>query len=144
MIQNNETHEEEIHLRDYARVVLRRKWIIIVSFITLVTLVTFHTFKATPIYQATTQVKIDRENPNVLSFEEVLAIDSQDLMFYKTQYKILASRSLALRVINALNLKDNPEFKSDEKSKGFSISSFLGSLIKRESLGPDKGIQKEE
>ncbi|MCP4264673.1 MAG: GumC family protein, partial [Candidatus Brocadiaceae bacterium] len=144
MIQNNETHEQEIHLRDYAQIVLRRKWIIIVSFITLVTIVTFQTFKATPIYQATTQVKIDRENPNVLSFEEVLAIDSQDLIFYQTQYKILASRSLALRVIKALNLKDNPEFKSDGKSKGFSISRFLGSLIKRESKGHDDGINREE
>ncbi|MCP4976294.1 MAG: hypothetical protein GY931_09055, partial [Maribacter sp.] len=137
-------HEEEIHLRDYTQIIFRRKWIIIVSFIALVTLVTFHAFKATPIYQATTQVKIDRENPNVLSFEEVLAIDSQDLIFYQTQYKILASRSLVLRVINALNLKDNPEFKSDEKSKGFSITSFLSSLIKRESGGNDKSINKEE
>ena len=144
MIQNNDINEEEIHLRDYALVVFRRKWIVIVSFIVSVTLVTFHTFKATPIYQATTQVKIDKENPNVLSFEEVLAIDSQDLIFYQTQYKILASRSLALRVINAFNLKDNPEFKSDEKSKGFSIRSFLGSLIKSESQGSDNGINNEK
>lgn len=147
MLQNGDTHEEEPHLKDYALVILRRKWILIISFIVVVTLATFNAFKATPIYQATTQVKIDRENPNVLSFEEVLAIDSQDLIFYQTQYKILASRSLALRVINALNLKDNPEFKSDEKSKGFSIRGFLGSLIKplikRESQDPDKGTHKE-
>ena len=57
---------------------------------------------------------------------------------------MLATRSLALRVINALNLEDNSEFKSDEKSKGFSIVSFLGSLIKRESQGLDKGKHKEE
>ncbi len=126
------------------QIVLRRKWILIVSFIVILTLVTFHSFKATPIYQATTQVKIDRENPNVLSFEEVLAIDSQDSQFYQTQHQLLASRSLAIRVINVLNLKDNPEFNSDEKSKGFSIRGFLGSLIKRESQGLDKGIHKEE
>ncbi len=129
MLQNNDTQEQEVHLRDYAQIVLRRKWIIIVSFITLLTLVTFQTFKATPIYKATTQVKIDKENPNVLSFEEVMAIDSQELVFYQTQYKILASRSLALRVINSLKLQDNPEFKSDDESKGFSIKGFISSLI---------------
>ncbi len=141
MIQKyNESHEqEEIHLRDYMQIVLRRKWMIIISFVAVVSLFTYSTFTATPIYQATTQVKIDRENPNVLSFEEVLAIDSQDTQFYQTQNQILESRSLALRVIEALNLKDNPEFKSVEKSKGFSIRGFLGSLMKRESKGKEGG-----
>ncbi len=144
MLQNNDTHEEEIHLRDYLQIVLRRKWIIIVFFIVSVIFVTFQSFKATHIYQATTQVKIDRENPNVLSFEEVLAIDNQDLIFYQTQYKMLASRSLALRVINTLNLKDNSEFKSDGKSKGFSIRSFLRPLVKKKSKESDKVRHKED
>ncbi len=144
MLQNNETHEQEIHLRDYWQIVLRRKWIVIVSFVTILTLVTFITFKSTPIYQATTQVKIDKEDPNVLSFEEVMAINSQETVFYQTQYKVLASRSLALRVINRLKLEDNPEFKSDGESKGFSIKSFISSIIKRESRISDNGINREE
>ncbi len=144
MLQNNDTHEEEIHLRDYLQIVLRRKWIIFASFLTMVILVTFQSFKATPMYQASTQVKIDRENPNVLSFEEVLAIDTQDSQFYQTQYQILVSRSLALRVIKALNLNDSPEFQLGSKSNSFSIRSILGSLINRESKDPDKGIQKGE
>ncbi|MGR3303979.1 MAG: GumC family protein, partial [Candidatus Scalindua sp.] len=142
MLPKQDIQEKKIHLRDYAQAVLRRKWIVIVSFVTLVTTVTIFSFKATPIYQATTQVMIDKENPNVVSFKEVMSldIDSRDLMFYQTQYKILASRSLALRVINSLNLKDSPEFKPDEKSKGFSLRDILGSLIKK--LSPEKKSHK--
>ncbi len=50
---------------------LRRMWIVIVSLIISVTAVTIFSFKATPIYQTTTQVMIERENPNVVSFEDV-------------------------------------------------------------------------
>ncbi|MCP4265140.1 MAG: polysaccharide biosynthesis tyrosine autokinase [Candidatus Brocadiaceae bacterium] len=144
MLQKKDSQKNEIHLREYSQVILRRKWIIAATFIIFVTFVTFQSFKATHIYQATTQVKIDRETPNVLSFEEVAAIDKQDLIFYQTQYKIMSSRSLALRVINALNLQDNPEFKSDNKSKSFSIRRLLRSLVKRESKVYDKTEHKSE
>ncbi len=117
MLQNNVPVKQEIHLWDYAQVVLKRKWIIIASLIVSVTLVTFYSFNATPIFRATTQVKIDKENPNVLSFEEVVSMDGQDLSFYQTQYMLLENRALVLRVINALNLENSPEFKSDEKAK---------------------------
>ncbi|MGR3174058.1 MAG: GumC family protein [Candidatus Scalindua sp.] len=144
MLPKQDIQEKKIHLRDYAQAVLRRKWIVIVSFVTLVTTVTIFSFKATPIYQATTQVMINKENPNVVSFKEVMSldIDSRDLMFYQTQYKILASRSLALRVINSLNLKDSLEFKPDEKSKGFSIRGFVGSLFRKDSQDSDKDEKK--
>ena len=147
MQQENNIHEQEPHLSDYAQIVLRRKWIVIVSFITTLTFVTFHTFKATPVYEATTQIKIDKENPNIISFEEVMAMDSVATSFYETQYKLLSSRILIMRVINALNLKDNPEFKSDRKS--FSIRGYISSLVKKiipkeESQGPDKGKEEEQ
>ena len=123
--------EEEINLRDYLQVVLRRKWIIIAFFVVSVTLVAIKSFKATPIYRTTVQVLIDKENPNVVSFQEVMSMDGVDTTFIQTQLKILESRTLARRVINALNLKENPEFKSDEKAKGFSIGSLISSLFKK-------------
>ena len=114
------------------QVLLRRKWIVIVSFIIVLTTVTFHSYKTAPIYQATAQLQIDKEDPNVVSVTEMMAMDSNDLLFYQTQYKILSSRSLALRVINSMNLKDNPEFKPGGGSKGFSI----GDMLKKQ--GPEK------
>jgi polysaccharide biosynthesis transport protein len=143
MLPENYTQEDEIHLRDYLQIVLRRKWIIIAILLISVTIATINTFKAVPIYQATVQVLIDKENPNVVSFQEVMTLDSVDILFYETQLKILSSRSLARRVIKSLDLKDSPEFKSVEKAKSFSIRGFLSSLVKKpgskkESGKPDK------
>ncbi|MFQ5964086.1 MAG: GumC family protein [Candidatus Scalinduaceae bacterium] len=133
---------EEADLRDYWQVIIRRKWIIMAFFVILVTTATIFSFKTTPIYQATTQVMFERENSNVIAFKDVLSLNSTVKMFHKTQYNILASRSLALRVINSLNLKDSPEFKSDEKSRDFSIRGILGLLVKK--LSPEKESQKSD
>jgi uncharacterized protein involved in exopolysaccharide biosynthesis len=71
MLQKEYIKEEKIHLRDYVRVMLRQKWIEIVSFIKSVTTVTIFSIRVTPIYQTTTPVMIDRDNPDVVSFEDV-------------------------------------------------------------------------
>ena len=114
-LQKN-VHTREIHIRDYVQVILRRKWIVVVSFIIVLTTTAFHSFKASPIYQATAQLEIRKENPYVVSLEEVMSVTATDSLFHQTQYKVLSSRSLALRVINSMNLKDSREFKPHEVS----------------------------
>ncbi len=71
MLQKKDIKEEKIHLRNYVNVMLRRVWIVIISLIIPVATVTIFSFKATPTYQTKTQVLIVRENPNVVSFEDV-------------------------------------------------------------------------
>ena len=68
--------EPEVHLRDYLRVIQKRRWSVIVFFIILVTTVGIATFTARPIYRSTAQLLIERENQNVVSIQEVLAIDA--------------------------------------------------------------------
>ncbi len=81
MLQKKDIKEEEIHLRDYMRVMLRRMGIVIVSLIISVTTVTIFSFKATPINQATTQVMIVRESTDVISFEDVSLNYSEPCVF---------------------------------------------------------------
>ncbi len=71
MLPKKDIKEEKIHLRDYVRVMLRRMWIVIVYFVITVTTVTIFSIKVTPIHQAKTLVMIARDNPNVVSFEDV-------------------------------------------------------------------------
>ncbi|MFO7557619.1 MAG: polysaccharide biosynthesis tyrosine autokinase [Desulfobacterales bacterium] len=68
------------------------------------------TFTASPVYQATAQIVIEKENPNLVSIEEVMAVDSTGTDYYQTQYKIIQSRSVAREVIRRLDLKNSPEF----------------------------------
>lgn len=113
--------EEELHIRDYLQVILRRKWIVITFFIAVVTTVTIGTFLISPQYKAGVTIRIDKENPNILSFKEVYAVERAEEDYYQTQYKVLKSRNLARRVIRLMKLDLNPEFaKTARQEKGVS------------------------
>jgi exopolysaccharide transport family protein len=101
---------EDIHLRDYLWVMYKRRWTIIVFFAVLVTAVTVLSFTLTPIYSATAEIIIEKENPNILDIKELYAIDTTAQDFYQTQYKILESRFIARMVIDKLGLRENDEF----------------------------------
>ncbi|MBW1698688.1 MAG: polysaccharide biosynthesis tyrosine autokinase [Deltaproteobacteria bacterium] len=105
-----EEREEQIDLRDYLRVLLKRRWIIFSVFMIVVLSVAVHTFTATPIYQATARIVIEKENPNLVSIQEVMAVDATGSDYYQTQYRIIESRSVAREVIKKLDLKNSPEF----------------------------------
>ncbi len=107
--------EEEVHLRDYLQVILRRKWIVLTFFIAVVTTVTIATFMMKPQYKATTTIKIDKEIPQILTFKDVYAVERAEEDYYQTQYKILQSRNLARRVIRNMKLASNPEFSNKDK-----------------------------
>lgn len=110
MEENNQSLIEEIHLRDYLRVIMKRRWTIISCFLIVFISTAVFTFTATPIFQGSARLIIEKDNPNVLSIEEVMAVDSSGTDYYQTQYKIIESRSLARKVIETLNLQDSEEF----------------------------------
>jgi capsular exopolysaccharide synthesis family protein len=65
-----------------------------------------------PIYRGTTTIQINKENPQIVDFKEIFAVNTMDMDYYQTQYKILESRSLARRVIQNLKLSEHPEFQT--------------------------------
>jgi capsular exopolysaccharide synthesis family protein len=110
-------HEQEIHLRDYFRVLRKRKMTIILCLVLVVLSTLIFTLTATPIYKSTAKVIIEKENPNVLSFEEVMAVDASDTEYYQTQYKIIESRKIARDVIARLDLAEHPIFAPREEKE---------------------------
>jgi capsular exopolysaccharide synthesis family protein len=104
--------EPEVHLKDYFWVVYKRRWTIAAFFTVVVAVVTVLTFTMVPVYRATTQVLIEKENPNIMDFKELYAIDTTNNDFYRTQYKILESRFIALKVIEKLHLSNGGEVAS--------------------------------
>src|SRR6516225_5009682 len=96
--------EEAIHLMDYWRVIVARRWTIFAILATVVVVTIVYTFKQTPIYQATASIQIDKENPNILSFKDVYQIESSTDDELRTQVEVLKSRRLARRVIEDLKL----------------------------------------
>jgi polysaccharide biosynthesis transport protein len=133
--------EEDIHLRDYLQIIMRRRWIVITFLLTVLTTVTIGTFMIKPQYRSTVTIKIDKENPNILTFKDVYAVERPEEDYYQTQYKMLKSRNLAKRVIRQMKLDKNPEFAYQEgKKPEVEVSSFLK---KPESVLKEDGIDSD-
>ncbi len=101
---------KEIDIYDYLRTLYKWRKVAIASFILIVGTVAIASFVMTPVYRATVKILIEREAPKVLTVQELLPADPMSTDFYQTQYRLLQSRSLALRVIQALNLSENSVF----------------------------------
>jgi succinoglycan biosynthesis transport protein ExoP len=112
-----ERSEREINLRDYLRVILKRRWAAISVFVVVVVTITVGSFAMKPVYRATCQVLIERENPTAVKIEEMLAVDANSTDYYQTQYEILKSKLLAQRAIQELGLEDYPEFNPKPKKQ---------------------------
>lgn len=105
-------------LREYWNIIRRHKGIILSVFLVFVVAVLIWSLTMIPQYRATTQILIERSNPNVLSAEEFLAINPAGTDFYQTQYRILESRALARDVIQRINLAGHPEYKQEKLEGG--------------------------
>ncbi len=73
----------------------------------------FITFTATPMYTATANVMLDTRQEQVVNVEAVLSGLPADSSVVDTEVEILKSRRLAERVVNALQLSQDPEFNSE-------------------------------
>jgi len=104
--------EESPALLTYWRIVRKRCWTILTVFFVLFTIVLLGTLKQKPIYRATALVEIEKENPNILTVQELFQLDAVSDTYLETQYKILRSDGLAKRVIDQLRLEKLQEFNS--------------------------------
>ncbi len=134
-------NDEEIRLLDYWRIIVTRRWTIFAILATIVTFATIYTFKQTPAYEATANIQIDKENPNVLSFKDVYEIETASDDTLRTQFEVLKSRRLARSVIEDLKLDKNEEFRPKEPSGVAAIWRHVTDLFrpkppKFQNLGP--------
>ena len=102
--------DEAIDLLAYWRVIRKRHWTIATIFFVLFTLVLIGTLRQTPIYRATGLLEIQKENPDIMTVQELFELEGVSDTYLETQYKILQSGSLARRVIDQLGLIKLEEF----------------------------------
>lgn len=124
-MEDNRTHmnemENEIHLRDYWRILSKRRSVMLTIFFTVVTVAGVYAYTATPIYKGTTQLLFEVERNQTLNFAEggATVIQTKDpTEYFNTQKKIINSRAFADRVVRKMQLDKNPYFlELREKSK---------------------------
>jgi polysaccharide biosynthesis transport protein len=98
------------YLRTYWRIVQKRRWIILSVIVIVFTVALIATLKETPIYRARALVEIEKENPNILTVQELFQLETISDNYLESQYKILQSESVARRVIERLHLDQVKEF----------------------------------
>ena len=141
-IRENEYLEEEvIDLSEYWFILKRHRWGVL-SFALVALLVgVFVAVSSTPQYRSSVKLVVEPiiqgQGQSVGNYEYV----NTSLLFYQTQYEIIASRAIAEKVIDSLDLMNSPSFIDSNENFLFSALDFGFDL---ESLIPDAWRQVDK
>lgn len=94
-------------LHNYIAILLRRRWMMMSTFVLILAGTAAVTFTTTPIYESTTKIMLDEERGIKKEIFEIASFVKQETMI-KNQVEILKSRSLAEKVLAELL---NSEYK---------------------------------
>ena len=109
---------EEIHLRDYLRVLRKYRLTIFLFVLTTVLTVLLVSLRLPKKYEAVVRVAFDRESPSALMKESTVPADPWSFQDYlRTQIRVLESDTLALLTIRNLRLDREPEYRDPQKEQ---------------------------
>lgn len=101
------SQQQDVHLLHYWNVI-RKRWKVAFAILAVVMLGTFlASYFAKPLYQSQIQIQIERESSSV-TIEDIFGIAASEQEFLQTQYVLLRSRGLALRVVEDHKLYNDP------------------------------------
>jgi succinoglycan biosynthesis transport protein ExoP len=102
---------QESTLREYLRVLIKRKWMVIAVVAGIFMVVAVASLRQTPVYEAVGQIVVNKADSNLITFKDSGPVmDYYDPSDLDTEVLILQSDLLALQVIRQLNLDKRPEF----------------------------------
>jgi polysaccharide biosynthesis transport protein len=102
---------QESALREYLRVLLKRKWIIIACVVGIFAAVAIASLRQTPVFDAVGRIVVNKADSNLITFKDsVPVMDYYDPTDLDTEARILQSDLLALQVIRQLNLDKRSEY----------------------------------
>jgi len=138
--------DDTIDLREYWRILVKRKWIVasVLAIITVATLLS--TILMIPVYRSTATVQITPPNSQILEYADFSSEGTGYLaqqQFYTTQYEILRSRDLAESVVRTEGVEDHPELTGEIRQRSLigELRALPGAI--RQALTPDRRPQIE-
>ena len=122
--------EEEIHLRDYLDVLIRRKWVVIIFLLVTFFSTALFTLTSTPLFDGKGVLKTSATEGRLTKFEDIQSSALKSMEFQQTQVRLLKSEQLTLRLIDKLDLRYNPLFNKEIAAELGEEASF-GDLIRQ-------------
>lgn len=110
MSDNNPENELEFDLTHYLDLFLRRRWVVLSVFISVVIVTALITFNARPVFEAQSLLVIEKERGNNMIYQSGPTVERGNEDYYQTQYKLLKSEAVLKTVYSRLNLDKVPEF----------------------------------
>jgi polysaccharide biosynthesis transport protein len=110
---------QESTLREYMRVLIKRKWLVIAVIVGIFMAVATASLRQTPVYEAIGRIAVNKADSNLIAFKG--SAPDVDYVYEQsdldTEVRILQSDLMALQVIRQMNLDKRPEFggHSDQK-----------------------------
>lgn len=127
--------EEEIHLRDYLRVLYKRRYVVGLVFLVIMLAVILVTVRTTPVYEASVQVLVEKNNESALVGPN--AMSGSDPEFFETQRQLIISQNVARKVVALLDLEKKWKiyFPGQEETTSFvqTVKGWLHSLLPSDS-----------
>jgi capsular exopolysaccharide synthesis family protein len=111
--------ESSIDLGAFFDVLWRGKWAIIRLMVVACLLGGVYAFVlATPVYRASAQIILDTRTDRIADMQSVVSGLPGDTSAVNSEVEVLRSRKLLGRVVDALNLTEDPEFNRDLRAPG--------------------------
>ena len=135
----------DIDLMAILRVLRKRARVILAITLGLTALVMVGVFQMTPLYTGETLIILDQQKTRVVDAESVMSGLGGDSATVDSQVEILKSRSIARRVVDKLNLVNDPEFNSALRPPSMldwiDPRVWISSLVSR---AKDSGLTEEQ
>ena len=106
----DEGNDLAVTLRQYAYMVVKRRWLILGIALAFFVLGGVRILLQTPLYTATVRIQIEREAAKIVEGGTTSPVETGSTDFLRTQYELLKSRSMAERVVSTLHLYDDESF----------------------------------
>lgn len=145
--------ESSLGLRDYWLIVRKHLRMVVAVLMAAITLTGVAVLLISPAYTSQTVLLIERATPQVLDIHQALpdSMGADEYDYYKTQYELLKSRSLAARVIREQRLEKELNTEIDHghhyfqamRSAAWAIGLWLG-LVSEPSVADSAAAARSE
>ncbi|MEW6382138.1 MAG: GumC family protein [bacterium] len=132
-----DSQHKETHLLDYLYILRKWKWLVFASLFITVTLVIIGNYTLTPIYEAQSQLVIDKDSSrSIVSGQELEYLDYESFLSesltFNTQFKMVVSYPVLERVVRNLHLKERYQNqRAPQAGPGSSLrESILDNIIR--------------
>ena len=132
-----EEREGELDLSAMLSLLWRRKWMILAITLIGAAGAALYVFTATPLYQATATIEVQRQQTRIMESSEVEPVTIADAEFMATQNALLKSRALAERVAEQLNLANNPLYAEPEAGREERLRQAADAIQENLKIAPD-------